>query len=240
MSQNTNAEIWIAGAFAAITVDILVYPFDTLKTRVQSPRYATVYKNAATGKVKRVALSRGLYQGVGSVIIATIPSSGAFFTTYEGMKYLLSPLSTSSSSHGISVPAPIIHSLASGTGELVSCAILTPAEVIKQNAQIADSQPTCHATNRRPHHRWQPVSSITLEVLSKLRRRPTSLWSGYTALVARNLPFTGLQFPLYEALKARLGEWTGYEEHRVNPASGGHRLDLVYRDMWVSRRSALA
>lgn len=33
------------------------------------------------------------------------------------------------------------------------------------------------------------------------------LWSGYAALVARNLPFTGLQFPLYEALKARMTKW---------------------------------
>jgi hypothetical protein len=30
------------------------------------------------------------------------------------------------------------------------------------------------------------------------------LWSGYTALAVRNLPFTGLQFPMYEALKERM------------------------------------
>ncbi|KAF7512455.1 hypothetical protein GJ744_001390 [Endocarpon pusillum] len=44
MSFNTNTDIWFAGAFAAFTVDLLVYPLDTLKTRIQSPNYQTLYK----------------------------------------------------------------------------------------------------------------------------------------------------------------------------------------------------
>src|SRR2546423_6323619 len=63
-----------AGAFAAFSVDLLVYPLDTLKTRIQSPSYAKLYKNA-NGTTNR-ALYRGLYQGVGSIILITIPSSG--------------------------------------------------------------------------------------------------------------------------------------------------------------------
>lgn len=74
MSGNTNTDIWIAGACAAFTVDLLVYPLDTLKTRIQSPEYKKLYLNHATGTVKKTALFRGLYQGVGSVIIATLPS----------------------------------------------------------------------------------------------------------------------------------------------------------------------
>lgn len=41
-----------------------------------------------------------------------------------------------------------------------------------------------------------------MEVFRQLRRRPRSLWRGYGALAARNLPFTGLQFPLMEMFKA--------------------------------------
>jgi len=73
MSGNTNSDILLAGAVAAFTVDLLVYPLDTLKTRIQSPNYAKLYTNAATQKANP-ALFRGLYQGVGSVIIATLPS----------------------------------------------------------------------------------------------------------------------------------------------------------------------
>jgi hypothetical protein len=62
-----------AGAFAAVTVDFIVYPFDTLKTRIQSPDYHKLYKDAATGAVRRNALYGGLYQGVWSVVLSTIP-----------------------------------------------------------------------------------------------------------------------------------------------------------------------
>ena len=73
MSNNSNADIWIAGAFAAFTVDLLVYPLDTIKTRLQSPDYKRLYTHGANNAVNR-AMFRGVYQGVGSVIVATLPS----------------------------------------------------------------------------------------------------------------------------------------------------------------------
>ncbi|KAF4556945.1 putative mitochondrial carrier protein 30 [Elsinoe fawcettii] len=182
MSKNTNRDIWIAGAFAAFSVDLLVYPLDTLKTRIQSPEYKKLFLNAGTNTVNRAALFRGLYQGLGSVIIATLPSSGAFFTTYEGVKHLLS---------STSLPQPLIHSTASSLAELVSCAILTPAEVIKQNAQMVSSPSS---------------TSATLQTIARFRSNPLALWRGYTALAGRNLPFTALQFPLFERLKRHLRE----------------------------------
>ncbi len=38
-------------------------------------------------------------------------------------------------------------------------------------------------------------------MLRKFRTNPTNLWRGYTALAARNLPFTAMQFPMFEHLK---------------------------------------
>ncbi|KAF2496313.1 mitochondrial carrier [Lophium mytilinum] len=194
MSGNTNSDILLAGAFAAFTVDLLVYPLDTLKTRIQSPDYARLYTNAATSAVNKPALFRGLYQGVGSVIIATLPSSGAFFTTYERTKSLLTHLNptTASSPNGL-IPTPLLHATASSAAELVSCAILTPAEVIKQNAQMVDSTA-------------KSSTNATLQTLAKFRSNPLALWRGYTALAGRNLPFTALQFPLFERLKQGIRE----------------------------------
>lgn len=51
-----------------------VYPFDTLKTRVQSPEYEKLYKDSRTGALRRNVLFRGLYQGIWSVVLSTIPS----------------------------------------------------------------------------------------------------------------------------------------------------------------------
>ncbi|TKA68983.1 hypothetical protein B0A49_03566 [Cryomyces minteri] len=189
MAGNTNTDILLAGAFAAFTVDLLVYPLDTLKTRMQSQDYSRLYLNASKTAINKPALFRGLYQGVGSVIIATLPSSGAFFTTYEGVKSLLAAHNpTLSNSSSPLLPQPLVHSAASSVAELVSCAILTPAEVIKQNAQMVDAS-AANATN------------ATLHTLARFRSNPLALWRGYTALAGRNLPFTALQFPMFERLK---------------------------------------
>ncbi|KAF2460834.1 mitochondrial carrier protein-like protein [Lineolata rhizophorae] len=208
MSANTNTDILLAGAIAAFSVDLLVYPIDTLKTRLQSPDYARRYVDAGTRAVNRPALFRGLYQGVGSVIIATLPSSGAFFTTYEGVKSALNahnpritPLIRRAGGDQQPVapllPEPVIHAAASSIAELVSCAILTPAEVIKQNAQMVSSTSSLPAAAQRSQN-------ATLVTLRRFRAHPLALWRGYAALAGRNLPFTALQFPLFEQLRARI------------------------------------
>ncbi|KAK4974731.1 hypothetical protein LTR66_011059 [Elasticomyces elasticus] len=203
MSGNTNTDILIAGAVAAFSVDLLVYPLDTIKTRIQSPDYRRLYFNAATNSVNKQALFRGLYQGLGSVIIATLPSSGAFFTTYEGIRSLLSNHNPNLGGSTSLLPQPIIHSAASSIAELVSCAILTPAEVIKQNAQMVDT--SCGSK-----------SSATLQTLARFRSNPLALWRGYTALAGRNLPFTALQFPMFERLKESIKQYRDDKNIRTN------------------------
>lgn len=49
--------------------------------------------------------------------------------------------------------------------------------------------------------------------------RTRRLWSGYSALAARNLPFTGLQFPLFEATRARL--WKALDDGETRKRAGG-------------------
>ncbi|KAL4796417.1 mitochondrial carrier domain-containing protein [Aspergillus venezuelensis] len=233
--QNSALDIWISGAIAVVTVDFLVYPFDTLKTRIQSPSYSTIYKDAATNKVKKNVLFRGLYQGVVSVVLSTIPASGAFFTTYESVKSTLNNATTKSSSPWLrSIPAPVINGLSSSAGEMVSCFLLTPAEVLKQNAQMVNrtssspfpspsSTNGTNSNNTTDQMKKKAKRNVTLQVLSRFRSHPWRLWSGYTALVGRNLPFTGLNFPIFEAVKGylvgRRREKIGYE-----PA-GGHKWE---------------
>jgi len=212
MSANTNSDIWFAGAFAAFTVDLLVYPLDTLKTRLQSQDYEKLYKSV-NGTTNR-SLFRGLYQGVGSVILITIPSSGAFFTTYEALKRSIKDAIPPNST--LYLPQPAIHAVASGGAELVSCAILTPAEVLKQNAQMLGSG---------------KKGSTSLQVLKNFRSHPTRLWRGYTALAARNLPFTGLQFPAFESLKT-------YLMRRRKEKKGGEPVDGILERARITAVSA--
>ena len=98
------------------------------------------------------------------------------------------------------MPTPVAHSAASAVAECVSCAILTPAEVIKQNAQMV-SQTAIDASHK----------SATRQTIAKFKRNPLALWRGYGALTTRNLPFTALQFPIFERWRSAL---TKFDEHR--------------------------
>ncbi|KAM0325698.1 hypothetical protein ACHAQA_006998 [Verticillium albo-atrum] len=182
-------EIYAAGAAAAFTVDCLIYPLDTLKTRYQSQDFVKAYASSPGGP--KPQLYRGLYQGIGSVILATLPAAGIFFATYESMKRTIS----------VAVPAapqPLVHSSASAIAEMASCVVLAPAEVIKQNAQMLRQKAS--GLGARKSTSIEALRHVTSSGASK------RLFSGYTALVARNLPFTALQFPIFEYTRQRIWE----------------------------------
>ena len=94
-------------------------------------------------------------------------------------------------------PKPLVHALASASAELASCLVLAPAEVIKQNPQMT------RQSARRPD---SPSASI--QALRKVWRGPAgparNMRTGYTALVARNLPSTSIHFPLFEFVRAQI------------------------------------
>lgn len=47
-------------------------------------------------------------------------------------------------------------------------------------------------------------SSVSLQVFKQFVNKPSQLFRGYTALAARNLPFTAMQFPMFEHLRERI------------------------------------
>ncbi|OAR01708.1 hypothetical protein LLEC1_06941 [Akanthomyces lecanii] len=176
-------DVYVAGAFAAFTVDMLIYPFDTLKTRLQSRDYLKTY--APEGKNNALAL-RGLYQGIGSVVLVTLPAAGVFFSTYELSKTTIARLSL--------LPLPVVHSVASTMAEAASCLVLTPAELIKQHAQMMQSSG------------GKKTGSTSLKAIRVLYETGVGrrLFTGYTALLARNLPLTAMQFPIFEHLRSKI------------------------------------
>ena len=80
----------------------------------------------------------------------------------------------------------------------MSCFILTPAEVLKQNAQMVKKS---SSSSRKASN-----GSATLVALKNFKK-PSQLWRGYTALAARNLPYTAMQFPMFEHLKKSIRDY---------------------------------
>ena len=62
----------LAGGLAGTSVDVALFPIDTLKTRLQSPQGFV----AAGG-------FRGIYNGLGAAAIGSAPGAALFFSTYE-------------------------------------------------------------------------------------------------------------------------------------------------------------
>ena len=183
----------LAGALAGPTVDLSLFPLDTLKTRLQSAQGFF-----ASGGF------RGIYRGVGSCVIGSAPGAAFFFVTYEATKSFLAPptlISTTTSDkdkadlqgRGIGGLSPgVTHGVAASLGEIAACAIRVPTEVIKQRAQAGQ-----HGGSS-----WSSLQHI-------LRQRGaiglTGVWRelyrGWGITVMREVPFTVLQFPLWESLK---------------------------------------
>lgn len=114
----------VAGGVAGAFVDLILFPLDTIKTRLQSPQ-----------GFKQAGGFRGIYAGVPSAAVGSFPNAAAFFLTYE---YVKSLLHTDSTSHF----RPMKHMLAASAGEVVACLIRVPSEVVKQRAQVSASSKT--------------------------------------------------------------------------------------------------
>ena len=162
--------------------------------------------------------------------------AGVFFTTYEHSKSLIA--SPSSPLHG--APLTLTHLLASSTAELVSCVVLTPAEVMKQQAQVrnqatmdarASGQALKKVADLASTGTTQGASEAVMRAKQEGRKAFGPLLGNfgrsYKALAGRNLPFTAIQFPIYEMLRAKLGDQLGLE-------SGTHSHDGKVDDVDVA------
>ncbi|KAG9051696.1 S-adenosylmethionine transporter [Tulasnella sp. UAMH 9824] len=190
----TFVQSLVAGACAGTAVDLLFYPLDTLKTRLQSSQ----------GFVKAGGL-KGVYRGVGSVLIGSAPGAAAFFTTYDFLKKTLpQPLEH---------PSPLNHVVAASTGEVVACLIRVPVEVVKQRTQTASYG--LEASSLDAFRRVLATDGVR------------GLYRGFGTTVAREIPFTSIQFPLYEYLKFKLSQSLGrrpleaYEAAACGSFAGG-------------------
>lgn len=107
-----------------------------------------------------------------------LSSAALFFLTYETCKQKLneakSPINGSSDVH---------HIVAASLGELVSCAIRVPCEVVKMRAQTTESK----------------IVVILEEMLVKGGLK--GIYRGFFSTVMRDIPFSIVQYPIWEKLK---------------------------------------
>jgi solute carrier family 25 S-adenosylmethionine transporter 26 len=191
-------------------VDLSLYPLDTLKTRLQS----------TTGFASSGGFT-GIYRGVGSALIGSAPGAALFFITYDSLKRHLTP-STRTIARNAQGKAYVehgqsdgrgreagVHMLAASAGEVAACAVRVPTEVVKQRAQALQHPSSLEALRYILDQRQtKGVGHVWRE-----------LYRGWSITIIREVPFTVIQFPLWEALKRWRLHQTGKRD--VSGLEGG-------------------
>jgi solute carrier family 25 (mitochondrial S-adenosylmethionine transporter), member 26 len=97
------------------------------------------------------------------------------------------------------------HMTAASCGELAACIIRVPTEVVKQRAQAMKEHSSLSALKEILSARHESVFR--------------GLYRGFGITIMREIPFTMIQFPLYEAMKRWRATRTG--KAKVNALEAG-------------------
>ena len=160
----------LSGAAAGLSVDFILFPVDTLKTRLQSRSGFF----AAGG-------FRQLYSGIGSVVIGSMPGAAVFFAGYEATRHATRQ---EKSTKTVQAASDI---LAASLGEVLACMVRVPVEVVKQRAQINTG-----------------ISSFAVFRHCLENEGWMGLYRGFKSTIMREIPFSVIQFPLWEFFKSSL------------------------------------
>lgn len=106
----------VAGATAGVVVETVLYPIDTIKTRLQAARFG--------GKI----LLKGLYSGLAGNLAGVLPASAIFVGVYEPVKKKLLEILPDNYN-------AIAHLLAGTAGGATASLVRVPTEVVKQRMQ---------------------------------------------------------------------------------------------------------
>ncbi|KAI9208878.1 mitochondrial carrier domain-containing protein [Polychytrium aggregatum] len=169
---------------------------------------------------------RGVYSGLSSAVIGSAPSAALFFVSYEYVKSNLAARSANGQSNAAT------HMIAASCGEIMACSVRVPTEVVKQRMQTGQ---------------YHSVSNALRSILGT--EGFFGFYRGYTMTIFREIPFTCIQFPLYEYFKRSWSHLQGRPTHTWEAAlfgsvAGGIAaalttpLDVVKTRIMLSSRSS--
>lgn len=180
----------VAGAFAGMAEHTAMFPIDVVKTRIQAssivaqpgiPQSGTPSIISAIRSIVAREGVRGLWRGVGVVAIGAGPSHALYFASFETVKHSLGGASEDASA--------AVSGVAGAVGTVISDAILTPADVVKQRLQLYNS----------------PYKNMLDCATSIIRTEGFgALYASYRTTLLMNVPFFFTQFGTYEFFKRLL------------------------------------
>ncbi|KAF4570026.1 Fe(2+) transporter [Pleurotus pulmonarius] len=206
LSPNAGLGInMLAGAFAGISEHAVMYPVDSIKTRMQvfatSP--AAVYTgigNAFT-RISSTEGMRALWRGVSSVILGAGPAHAVQFGTLEAVKELAGGNAAGNQW--------VATSLAGASAAITSDALMNPFDVIKQRMQVHKSE-------------FRSVFACARTVFMK--EGISAFYVSYPTTLMITIPSNAVQFTVYDHLKKWInprGEYSPSTHMIAGAVSGG-------------------
>lgn len=184
----------VAGALAGIAEHCVMYPVDSVKTRMQSinPSPNAIYKNVFNGlsTIVRNEGANGTIRGINAVALGAGPAHALYFACYEKMKMVLSAHPGKN---------PLANAIAGSLATVIHDAAMNPVDVIKQRMQMYNS----------------PYKSVSDCIRKVWRTEGTAaFYRSYTTQLTMNIPFQSVHFVMYE-----LGQEYLNSERKYNPKS---------------------
>lgn len=170
-----------------------MHSLDTVKTRQQGAPNVIKYRRMLSA-YKHIFIEegvrKGLYGGYSAAMLGSLPSAAIFFGTYEFLKRTFIDrwqLHETSS-----------HLVAGFMGDFMSSFIYVPSEVLKARLQLQGRY------NNQFFYSGYNYKNMRDAVKCIVRDEGfMALFYGYKATLARDLPFSALQFAFYEKFRQR-------------------------------------
>ncbi|WKX95882.1 hypothetical protein Q1695_012384 [Nippostrongylus brasiliensis] len=185
-----------AGAMAGAVEHCVMFPFDSVKTRMQSLCPCPETKcptpvHSLWNIVRREGWLRPL-RGVNAVAAGSMPAHALYFTVYEKTKGFLTGNTTGHAN-------TVAYGAAGVMATLVHDAVMNPAEVIKQRMQM----------------QFSPYGS-SIECVRCIYQREgiAAFYRSYTTQLMMGIPFQSIHFMTYEFWQQVLNP-----EHKYDPKS---------------------
>lgn len=167
-----------AGAFAGIMEHCVMYPLDSVKTRMQAlipgPGGGGGVGAVLTRMVRQEGLLRPI-RGVGVMVVGAGPAHALYFSCYEYIKNKFTRVYTEFN--------PLVYGMAGCVATLLHDGVMNPAEVVKQRLQMYNSP-------------YRNVLSCIRHVYET--EGAYAFYRSYTTQLAMNVPFQSIHFIAYE------------------------------------------
>ncbi len=181
----------------------LADPIDTVKAQLQVSGAlgdTRTARSSALGVARDILKSpegvRGLYRGLGVVVAGGLPGAASYFAGAEAAKAVFKE--SRSGRAPFSSSSPLEDAAVGVSAQLVGGLVFTPVDVVKERRQAQRLMTTTMSGGGG--NATKGLFSLSSSSLSSF----SSLFKGYWATNAVWIPWSGLYFAGYEAIKKRL------------------------------------